>query len=144
MDLVTELGADRVIDYETDDFTRDRRRYDVILDVAGARSLRATRRALAADGMLIVVSGKGKMAGPIARIGAVVILKRFARRQRLTPFLAHTTRADLLELAGMIERGEIRPVIDRTYPLAEAPAAIKYVEDGHVRGKAVVVVSRSS
>ena len=144
VDLVTELGADRVIDYETDDFTRDLRRYDVILDVAGARSLRATRRALAADGMLIVISGKGKVAGPIARIGAVVILKRFARGQRLTPFLAHTTRADLLELAGMIERGEIRPVIDRTYSLAEAPAAIKYVEDGHVRGKAVVVVSGSS
>jgi NADPH:quinone reductase-like Zn-dependent oxidoreductase len=143
VDLVTELGADRVIDYEADDFTRERRRYDVILDVAGARSLRATRGALAADGMLIAVSGKGKLTGPLARIVAVVILKQLSRRQKLTPFLAHTTRADLLELAGMIEQGQIRPVIDRTFPLAEAPAAIRYVEEGHVRGKAVVVVPGS-
>ena len=82
VDLVTELGADAGSTTTTADFTRDRRRYDVILDVAGARSLRATRRALAADGMLIVISGKGKVAGPIARIGAVVILKRFARAAR--------------------------------------------------------------
>jgi NADPH:quinone reductase-like Zn-dependent oxidoreductase len=141
VDLVKELGADRVIDYAVEDFTRDRRRYDAIVDIAGGRSLHATRRALAADGTMVVISGKGKTAGPIARFAKVVILKRFARRQQLMPFLAHTTRADLLELAGMIEAGKLRAVIDRTYPLAEAPAAIKYVEDGQVRGKAVVVVS---
>lgn len=70
-----------------------------------------------------------------------MILKRFARRQRLMPFLAHTTRADLLELAGMIEAGKLRVAVDRTYQLAEAPAAIRSVEEGRVRGKAVVVVS---
>jgi NADPH:quinone reductase-like Zn-dependent oxidoreductase len=141
VDLVKELGADRVIDYTAEDFTRDTHRFDVIIDIAGGRSLRATRRALAADGTLVVISGKGKLAGPIARIVGVVILKRLARRQRLMPFLAHTTRADLLELAAMIDAGKVRVVVDRTYDLAQAPAAIRYVEDGHVRGKAVVVVS---
>jgi NADPH:quinone reductase-like Zn-dependent oxidoreductase len=144
IEVVRELGADRVIDYTVDDFTRDRRRYDAIVDVAGGRSLGATRRALAADGTLVVISGKGKLVGPIARLAQVMILKRLARRQRLMPFLAHTNRADLLELAGMIQAGKIRAVIDRTFEFAETPAAIRYVEDGHVRGKAVVVVSRAT
>jgi NADPH:quinone reductase-like Zn-dependent oxidoreductase len=141
VDLVRELGADRVIDYAVEDFTRDRRRYDAIVDVAGTRSLGATRRALAVDGTLVVIGGKGKVAGPLARLAKVMILKRLARRQRLMPFLAHTNRADLLELAHMIEAGEIRAVIDRTWELADAAAAIRHVEDGHVRGKAVVVIS---
>jgi NADPH:quinone reductase-like Zn-dependent oxidoreductase len=140
VELAEELGADRVIDYRTEDFASDRRRYDVIIDVAGARSLRATRRALAADGTFVAVSGKGKNVGPLARVVAVVILKQLARRQKLKPFLAHPTRADLLELAGMIEAGTLRVVVDRTFPLAEAPEAIRYVEEGRVRGKAVVVV----
>lgn len=140
IDLVRTLGADRVIDYTAEDFTRDRRRYDVIFDAAGGRSISATRRALAADGTLVVVGGKGNTLGPIARIVNVVILKRLARRQRLMPFLAHTTAADLLELAAMIDAGKLRVVVDRTFPLPQAAAAIRYVEDGHVRGKAVVVV----
>jgi NADPH:quinone reductase-like Zn-dependent oxidoreductase len=140
VDLVRELGADRVIDYAAADFTRDRQHYDVIFDAAGGRSISATRRALAADGALVVIGGKGNVLGPIARIVKVVVLKRFARRQRLIPFLAHTTTADLLELAGMIEAGKLRVVVDRTYALADAGAAIRYVEDGHVRGKAVVLV----
>lgn len=139
-ELVSELGAGRVIDYAVEDFTHDRGRYDVILDIGGARSLRATRRALAGDGVLVVIGGKGNVAGPIARIAAVVILKRFTR-QKLMPFLAHTTRADLLELAGLVEAGKLRVVVDRTFELAEAPEAIRYVEEGRVRGKAVVVVS---
>ncbi|HET7128525.1 MAG TPA: NAD(P)-dependent alcohol dehydrogenase [Gaiellaceae bacterium] len=140
-DLVKELGADRVIDYRLADFTRDRGRYDVILDIGSGRSLRATRRALAGDGMMIVMGGKGNVVGPIARIAGVVILKQFARGQKLMPFLARPTRADLLELAGLIEAGKLRVAVDRTFQLAEAPAAIRYVEDGHVRGKAVVLVS---
>lgn len=141
VDLVRDLGADRVIDYALEDFTTDRRRYDVIFDVAGGRSIRATRRALATDGALVVVGGKGNILGPIVRIAKVFLLNRFVRRQRLMPFLAHTTTADLLELGGMIEAGQLRVVVDRTYPLANAGAAIRYVEDGHVRGKAVVLVS---
>jgi NADPH:quinone reductase-like Zn-dependent oxidoreductase len=142
VDLVRELGADRVIDYALEDFTRDRARYDAIFDVAGGRSITATRRALAADGTLLVAGGKGNVIGPIARIAKVVVLNRFARRQRLLPFLAHTTTADLLELAELIHAGKLRVVVDRTYALGDAGAAIRYVEDGHVRGKAVVVVSR--
>jgi NADPH:quinone reductase-like Zn-dependent oxidoreductase len=140
VELVRELGADRVIDHAEEDFTRDRRRYDVIFDVAGGRSLRATLRALAADGTLIVVGGHGNILGPLARIAKVYCLKPFARGQRLVPFLAHVNTADLLELAGMIEAGKVRVPVDRTFPLAEAGAAIRYVEDRHVRGKAVVIV----
>ena len=141
-DLVAELGADRVIDYATDDFTRDRGRYDVIFDIASARSIHATRRALTPDGTLIVVGGKGDIVGPIGRIAKVVILKPFVRRQTLMPFLAHPTRADLLELATLVEEGKLRVAIDRTWDFADAPAAIRYVEEGRVRGKAVVVVAR--
>ena len=139
--LVKELGADRVLDYAVEDFTRDRRCYDAIFDIAGGRSIRVTRRALATDGTLVVVGGKGNTVGPIARIAQVFLLKQLARRQRLLPFLAHPTTADLLELAAMIETGKLRVVVDRTYPLAEAGAAIRHVEDGHVRGKAVVRVA---
>ena len=140
--LVAELGADRVIDYATDDFTRDRGRYDVIFDIASARSIHATRRALTPDGTLIVVGGKGNIVGPIGRIAKVVILKPFVRRQTLMPFLAHPTRADLLELANLVDAGKLRVAIDRTWDFADAPAAIRYVEEGRVRGKAVVVVAR--
>jgi NADPH:quinone reductase-like Zn-dependent oxidoreductase len=87
------------------------------------------------------VGGKGNILGPIARIAKVFVLNRLARRQRLMPFLAHPTTADLFELAGMIEAGKLRVPIDKTYSLADAGAAIKSVEDGHVRGKAVVVVN---
>jgi NADPH:quinone reductase-like Zn-dependent oxidoreductase len=140
-ELAQELGADRVIDYATEDFTRDRGRYDVIFDVASGRSIRATRRALAGDGTLIVIGGKGNIVGPIGRIVNVVILKRFARHQKLMPFLARPGRADLLELANLVEAGKVRVVIDRTWELADTPAAIRYVEEGRVRGKAVVIVS---
>jgi NADPH:quinone reductase-like Zn-dependent oxidoreductase len=138
--LVRELGADRVIDYATEDFTRDRRRYDLIFDVASARSIRSTRRALAADGLLIVVGGKGNVVGPIGRLLKVIALKPFARPQKLMPFLARPTRADLVELANLVETGKLRVAIDRTWELADAPAAIRYVEECRVRGKAVVVV----
>ena len=140
VELVQELGANRVIDYALEDFTRDRRRYDAIFDIAGGRSIGATRRALKVDGTLIIVGGKGNVLGPLARIAKVALLKPLARRQRLLPFLAHVTTADLLELAAMIEAGELRVVVDATYPLADAGSAIRSVEDGRVRGKAVVVV----
>jgi NADPH:quinone reductase-like Zn-dependent oxidoreductase len=141
VDFVSELGADRVIDYTIEDFTRDRRRYDVIFDAAGGRSISATRRALAPNGGLVVIGGKGNIVGPIGRIANVYLRKRLVRGQRLMPFLAHPTTADLLELAAMIEAGKLRVPVDRTYPLAEAGAAIRYVEEGHVRGKAVVRVA---
>ena len=141
VELVKELGAERVIDYALEDFTRDRRSYDSIFDVAGGRSIGATRRALKVGGTLIIIGGKGNVLGPIARIAKVALLKPLVRRQRLLPFLAHVTTADLLELAAMIEAGELRVVVDATYPLEDAGAAIRSVEDGRVRGKAVVVVS---
>jgi NADPH:quinone reductase-like Zn-dependent oxidoreductase len=134
-----ELGADRVIDYALVDFTRDGVRYDVVLDNVGSRSLRALRRALTPRGTLVLVGGgKGRLLGPFRLLGAVAVANRFSRRRLLT-FLAKPNRADLLELAALVDAGKVRPVIDRTYPLAEAPEAIAYVETGHARGKVIVV-----
>lgn len=139
-ELVLSLGADRVIDYASEDFTRERRAYDVVVDNVGNRSLRALRRALTSDGTLVVVGGgHGRILGPLRNLVVVLLLKRFAR-QRLVPFLAKPTRADLLELAGLVGAGSVRVVLDRTYPLSDTPAALAYVETGHARGKVVVTV----
>ena len=140
-ELARSLGADRVIDYAVEDFTRERGAYDVVVDNVGNRSLRAMRRALAKDGTLVVLGGgHGRILGPLGGLGAVLLLNRFVS-QRLIPFLAKPTRADLEELAGLVEAGTIRVVVDRTYPLQDTPAAVAYVEEGHARGKVVVTVS---
>jgi NADPH:quinone reductase-like Zn-dependent oxidoreductase len=133
------LGADRIIDYARDDFTRDGTRYEVVLDNVGSRSLRSLRRALTPRGTLVVVGGgKGRLLGPLRLLGAAAVANRFTRR-RLLPFLAKPNRADLLELIALVDAGKLRPAIDRTYPLEQAPAAIAYVETGHARGKVIVV-----
>ena len=139
-ELARSLGAARVVDYATEDFARERRAYDVIVDNVGNRSLRALRRALKADGTLVVIGGgHGRIVGPLAGLAKVMLVNRFVG-QRLLPFLAKPTRADLEELAGMVEAGTIRVVLDRTYPLAETPSAVAYVETGHARGKVIVTV----
>jgi NADPH:quinone reductase-like Zn-dependent oxidoreductase len=135
-ELVASLGADHVVDYTQTDFTRERERYDVIVDNVGNRSLRSMRRVLAPDGTLVVVGGgHGSILGPLRTFAAVFVMNRLVR-QRLMPFLAKPNRADLGELANA---GRLRVVVDRTYPFAQAPEAIAYVESGHPSGKVVVV-----
>ncbi len=140
VELVRSLGADRVIDYTREDFTRDARRYDLIVDNAGNRSLLAMRRVMAPDGRLVVVGApEGNWLAPIARIAGAKLLSRFGRQT----FLAHLTditRDDLLTLSGMIEAGTIRPIIDRCYPLREVPDAIRYLETMRARAKVVITV----
>ena len=138
-ELVSSLGATRVVDYEQTDVTREGERYDVIVDNAGTRSLRALRRALAADGTLVVVGGgHGSIVGPLLPLATVPLVNLFVK-QRLLPFLAKPNREDLTELATLAADGRLRVVVDRTYPFAEAPAAVSYVESGHPGGKVVVV-----
>jgi NADPH:quinone reductase-like Zn-dependent oxidoreductase len=140
VDLVRSLGADHVIDYTRTDFTRTGQRYDVILDNVEAQSLSAARRALTPKGTLIPNSGAGgRWFGPLGRILKARLRSLFTR-QALRPFLSRENRHDLLALKALIEAGKVTPVIDRTYPLSQAAAALRYVGAGHTQGKVVVTV----
>jgi len=133
VDMVRSIGADRVVDYTIADYTREGRRYDVIVDCIGNHRLLANRRALTPNGALVVVGG------PLRRLPGVLVLP-LLMRQRIGFFIAKINRDDLTELANLMESGKVTPVIDRTYPLTEAPEAIAYLEKGHARGKVVVIV----
>jgi NADPH:quinone reductase-like Zn-dependent oxidoreductase len=140
MDRVRALGADHVIDYTRTDFTRTGLRYDAILDNVEAQPLSAVRRALTPTGVLIPNSGRGgRLIGPLARIVKARARSLFTR-QTLRPFLSVEKRQDLLHLAGLLEAGQLTPVIDRTYPLCEAAEALRYIGAGHTRGKVVVTI----
>jgi NADPH:quinone reductase-like Zn-dependent oxidoreductase len=144
LDLVRSLGADEVIDYTAEDFTRNGRRHELIFDIAGNRSLRDLRRALTPEGTLVLVGGGGlsdsmALFGPIVRSVKAVVFSPFVG-QMMLPFLAKIRKEDLLVLKELVEDGKVRPVIDRTYSLSEAPDAIRYLETGHARGKTVITV----
>ncbi len=140
VELVRSLGADRVIDYTREDFTRDARRHDLIVDNAGNRSLLAMRRVLAPSGRLVIVGApKGNWLAPVARIAAAKLLSRFGK-QTFEAMLTDIQRDDLLYLSGLVEAGTIRPVIDRCYPLSEVPDAIRYLETMRARAKVVITV----
>ena len=140
VDLVHSLGADHVIDYTREDFTRSGQRYDLIVDNAGNRALLAMRRVLAPTGTLVVVGApKGNWIAPVARILGAKLLSRFGSRT-FEMLLTDMTREDLLFLKELIEAGKIMPVIDRRYPLSEVPDAIRYLETMHARAKVVITV----
>ena len=141
VDLVRALGADEVIDYTVADITDGGRTYDLILDIAGNRRIRHLRRALQPRGTLVIVGGEGggKLTGGLDRQFRAVLLS-LVIRQRLRFFVSLTRRADLETVRELVESGAVRPAVDRTYPLAEAPQAIRDLEHGSIRGKAVVTV----
>jgi NADPH:quinone reductase-like Zn-dependent oxidoreductase len=140
VEMVRGLGADRVIDYTKEDFTRGAARYDLILDNTGKRSLTSLRRALVPNGTLVLIGGgDGHWFAPLPRWLLAKVLSRFVG-QRLVTHVAATNRADLLVLKGLIESGKVTPVIDRTYPFGDTSAALRYLEAGHARGKVVVTV----
>jgi NADPH:quinone reductase-like Zn-dependent oxidoreductase len=139
-DLVRVLGADHVVDYTTEDFTRSGRRYDVILDLAGSHSVSRLRKALTSDGTLVLCSGNGgRWFGPMGRIVVARLMSPFVR-QRLRTVLARPSGQNLATLKQLIDSGRLTPVIDRTFPLAQAADAIRHVEEGHPRGKVVITV----
>jgi NADPH:quinone reductase-like Zn-dependent oxidoreductase len=140
LEMVTSIGADHVVDYTREDFTRSPQRYDLIVDVAGSPSLSHIRRALTPDGTLVLVgAGRGNPMGPMARPLGSLLIKRFVK-QRMVFFVAQTNREDMLVLKDLLEVGKITPVIDRTYPLSETAEAIRYLETGLARGKVVITV----
>ena len=141
VELVRSIGSDRVIDYTREDFADGRERSDVILDIAGNRSLSHLRRALAPEGTLVIVGGEGggKWLGGIDRQLRAHLLSPFVR-QKLGTWIS-TERADDLEtLHELLEAGKVTPVIDRTFPLSEVPEAIRYLRKGHAGGKVVITV----
>lgn len=141
VDQARSLGADEVIDYTREDFTRGGRRYDLILDVAASGSLSSRRRVLEPSGILVGVGSAdgGRMTSIVAGLIETAVLSRFGS-QKMPFFLAKNSKEDLLTLKEMIEAGKVRPVIERTYPLSETPAAMRYLEEGHARGKIVITV----
>jgi NADPH:quinone reductase-like Zn-dependent oxidoreductase len=135
------LGADRVVDYTREDFTRSGERYDVIVDIGGSTSWRRLKRVLAPAGVVAVVgSQKQGISSPlIGPLGHVFRLK-LAGRKRVKFFIANFNRPDMEVLRGLLESGAIKPVIERIYRFEELPAALAYMGEGHARAKLVVTV----
>ena len=142
MDLVRSFGADDVIDYTREDFTDGSRRWDVIIDTAGRRPLSQLRRALTPKGTLVIVGGDGggRWTGGFFRGMLRAPVVSLFVGQRLRGLATKIKREDLLALAELVEVGSVTPVIDRSYPLIEAPDAIRYLAEGHARGKIVITV----
>jgi NADPH:quinone reductase-like Zn-dependent oxidoreductase len=138
---VRALGADHVVDYTSDDFADGKHRYDVILDIGGNRRLSHLRRALTPRGRLVIVGGEtdGRWLGGIDRQLRALLLSPFVS-QKLGTFVASENAVDLIALRELIDSGQLVPAIDRSYPLSEVAAAIRYMLDGHARGKLVVTV----
>ncbi len=138
-ELVRSIGADHVIDYTREDFADGRNRYDVILDIAGNRSLSHLRQALTPRGTLVIVGGEdGNWLGVRRQLRAAA-LSPFVQ-QKLGTFISKERKQDLEELRRLLEAGTITPVVDRTFPLDEVPEAIRYLRDGRARGKIVITV----
>ena len=140
VDLVRSIGADHVIDYTQEDFTQGVQRYDLIFDCVANHSLSACRRVMSPEGIYILVGGTGgRLIGPLGHGLKAILLSRFVS-QNLVMFLARERKQDLITIQELLEAGKVTPVIDRTYALNEVPEAIRYLEEGHARGKVVISV----
>jgi len=145
VDMVRSIGANHVVDYTKEDFTKSGQRYDLIFDSVGNHSLSDCRRALTTEGTLVLVGGpdKGRWLGPLPGVLKAVVVSRFVS-QKLLLFLARLKKDDLIVIRGLLEAGKVIPVIDRRYPLSEVPEAIRYLEEGHARGKVVITMEHRS
>jgi len=141
LDRVAALGADRVLDYGSVDFTAGDRRYDLIVDTVGNRSIGDVLRVLEPAGVYVIVGAPSndRWLGPVAKLVAAKARQPFVD-QALKFFLADLNANDLGELAELMQSGRMKSVIDQTFPLAQAGAAVAYVEEGHARGKVVITM----
>lgn len=143
VDLVRSLGADRVIDYTQEDLTQSEKRYDLILDNVGNRSLLEFKKVLKPTGIYVMIGGggpnDGRWIGPLARPINGFLLSPFVK-QKFVMLLAELNKQDLTLLRDFMQAGKLTPVIDRSYGLSDAPAAIRYLEEGHARGKVVITM----
>jgi NADPH:quinone reductase-like Zn-dependent oxidoreductase len=144
VDMVRSIGADRVIDYTQQDFTKSGQRYDLLLDCVGNHSLSACRRVLNPKGILVIAgapSDVGLIDILVGLIGALV-LSRFVS-QKLVPFIARSNKEDLAIVRELMATGKVTPVIDRHYRLSEASEAFRYMEEGHARGKVIILLEEN-
>jgi NADPH:quinone reductase-like Zn-dependent oxidoreductase len=141
VDLVKSIGADHVIDYTHDDFAEGQRRYDVILDIGGNATLSRLRRALTPKGTLVIAGGEtdGRLLGGADRQLRAIAMSPFVG-QKLGTYISSENAEDLIVLKELIEAGKVTPAIDRTYSLTEVPDAIRYIEEGHARGKVAITI----
>src|SRR5947208_2202466 len=144
LEMVRSLGADHVIDYTKEDFAKGDQHYDVILDNVGNHSLSEYRRLLTPNGIYVLIGGGGAseqgFLGGLAKALDAAVYSKFVK-QKMGMMMADPSTKDLTLLADMMQSGKIKPVIDRTYKsLSEVPDAIRYVEEGHARGKVVITV----
>ena len=140
LELVRSIGADRVIDYTNEDFTRGERRYDLLVDTVGNHSLRAFARSVTPTGTLLLVGGGGgRLLGPVAQILGAKLGAPFLSQKVVTMF-ARSNGDDLDYLRQLIEADKLKPVINRTYPFAEAPEALRHLETRRARGKIVITI----
>ena len=140
VDMVRSIGADHVIDYTRDDFTRREQRYDLMLDLIGTHSLSKCRRVLTPNGTFVMLGGQsGRWIRPMDRVFKTLLLSPFVS-QRLVLGRAVWSKDDLLATEELLTTGRVTTVIDRTYPLSQVPEAIRYLEKGHARGKVVITV----
>jgi NADPH:quinone reductase-like Zn-dependent oxidoreductase len=142
-ELVRSLGAEQVIDYTKEDFAAGSERYDLIVDNVGTRPLADFRRVLTPSGRYVMVGGggpnDGKWIGPMGKVLDAKLQAPFVS-QEMGMMMAETTSEDLALLADLVAKGTLTPVIDRRYPLAETPAALAYLEQGHARGKVIITL----
>ena len=147
LELVRSLGADHVIDYTQEDFAESGQQYDLIVDNVGNRSLSDYRRVLKSKGTYVLIGGggpdNGKWLGPLATMLKVLVVSPFVS-QDLTTLMASIRQDDLRLLGELIESNQVRPVIDRTYPLSEAAEAIRYLETGRARGKVIITMENGA
>jgi NADPH:quinone reductase-like Zn-dependent oxidoreductase len=141
-EMARSIGADPVIDYTREDFATSTERYDVIFDLVGNRALADFRKVLKADGVFIGCGGGGpeKPAGELLLGMLRQMVAGWFAKQKIVGFIARRSKADLEILRELLAKGVIKPVIDRSYSLAEVPEAIRYLEEGHARGKVVIQV----
>jgi NADPH:quinone reductase-like Zn-dependent oxidoreductase len=144
--MVMQLGADQVIDYTKEDFTKGAQRYDVILDNVGTQPLSGFRQVLQPKGIFVMIGGGGPndggLIGPMDRPVKALLLSPFTS-QKIGMIMAELTKDDLAILGEMMKSGKVKPVIDKTYPLTQIADALRYLEEGHARGKVVITVAAS-
>lgn len=141
VDLARSLGADRVIDYTSQDFTLDSQRYDLVLDIAGSRPWSELKRVLRRDATVVIIGGPkaSRMFGPIGHLVGTA-LASLPSSQKATFFISKEDADDLDTLREMIETSKLHPVVEKTYPLSQVPEAMTYLGTGHVKGKLVITI----
>ena len=147
LDLVRSLGADHVIDYTKEDFTKGDERYDIILDNVGTQPLSGFRHALQPKGICVMIGGGGPndggLIGPMGRPIVALLMSPFIS-QKMGMMMAELNKEDLTILGDLMQSGKVKPVIDRTYPLSQIAEAMRYLEAGHARGKVIITVGQDN